>query len=38
MSYPKLSQEDFVENTIKFLEEFNVIEKPSITFQLELVN
>lgn len=33
-----INSEDFVENTIKFLEEFNVIEKPSITFQLELVN
>lgn len=33
-----INSEDFVENTIRFLEEFNVIEKPAINFQLELVN
>lgn len=27
----------FVENTILFMEKFNIIEKPSINFQLELV-
>ena len=29
--------ENFVENTINFLGKFNVIEKPTINFQLELV-
>lgn len=28
---------DFVENTISFLERFNVIEQPEITYQLELL-
>lgn len=29
--------ENFIENTIMFLDKFNVIEKPNISFQPELI-
>ena len=32
-----IHSEHFVENTILFMEKFNIIEKPSINYQLELV-
>lgn len=32
-----INSEDFIENTILFLEKFNVIEKPSVNMQLELL-
>lgn len=32
-----LSSDKFVENTIAFLDKFNVIEKPDISYQLEIV-
>lgn len=32
-----IESEKFIENTIAFLEKFNVIDKPSFIFQLELV-
>lgn len=33
----KLDSEQFVDNTILFLQKFNVVEIPSINFQLELI-
>lgn len=33
----ELSSDKFVENTIAFLDKFNVIEKPDIIYQLEIV-
>ncbi|MCQ2080452.1 MAG: hypothetical protein MJZ11_02260 [Lachnospiraceae bacterium] len=33
----ELSSERFIENTIAFLDKFNVIEKPDISYQLEIV-
>lgn len=33
----ELSSEKFVENTLAFLDKFNVIEKPTISYQLEIV-
>lgn len=32
-----IDSEEFVENTILFLEKFNVIERPTVNFQLELI-
>lgn len=32
-----IHSENFVENTIMFMKKFNIIERPSINFQLELV-
>lgn len=32
-----IESEEFVENTILFLEKFNVIERPTVNFQLELI-
>ena len=32
-----INSEDFIENTLAFLEKFNVVEKPTINMQLELV-
>lgn len=32
-----INSEDFIENTILFLEKFNVIEKPAVNMQLELL-
>lgn len=38
-AYPAddITSEKFIENTITFLDKFNVIEKPSIKFQFELI-
>ena len=32
-----INSEDFIENTLVFLEKFNVVEKPTINMQLELI-
>lgn len=32
-----IASDKFVENTISFLEKFNVVEKPAVNFQLELL-
>ena len=32
-----IDSEEFVENTILFLEKFNVIERPTVNFQMELI-
>ena len=32
-----INSEDFIENTLAFLEKFNVVEKPTINMQLELI-
>jgi hypothetical protein len=32
-----IQSQNFVENTILFMKKFNIIERPSINFQLELV-
>ena len=31
-----ITSDDFVENTIRFLEKFNVVDKPNVIYQLEL--
>ena len=32
-----IQSDDFINNTIAFLTRFNVVEKPNITYQLELL-